>query len=148
MNKFDRCPCRSKSLYHKCCQPYHQGSAPETALALMRSRYSAYALALVNYIVETTHSAHPEYSTDRDKWKKQIRAFCTQTRFDGVKILAFVDGQDEASVTFTAYLRQADTDASFTEKSLFLKENGRWLYKSGEVSDPDGLKLSAADIQL
>ena len=57
--------------------------------------------------------------------------------FDGVKILAFVDGEEEATVTFTAYLRQAEVDASFTEKSFFAKKNGCWLYKSGELSNPD-----------
>jgi SEC-C motif domain protein len=140
MNKFDRCPCRSKSLYHKCCQPYHQGRAAENALALMRSRYSAYALGLVDYIIETTHPEHPESANDSanaDARKAQILAFCTQTHFDGVKILAFMDGQEEATVTFIAYLRQADADASFTEKSFFMKENGRWLYRSGEVPNPD-----------
>jgi SEC-C motif domain protein len=102
----------------------------------MRSRYSAYALGLVDYIIETTHALHPEHSGNEDARKLQIRTFCTQTHFDGVKILAFVDGQEEATVTFTAYLRQSDADASFTEKSLFVKESGRWFYKSGEVSDP------------
>jgi SEC-C motif-containing protein len=137
MNKFDRCPCRSKALYHKCCQPYHLGELAESAEALMRSRYSAYALELVDYIVATTHPAHPDSALEDTVRRTQISEFCRLTRFDGVKILEFVDGPKDATVTFTAYLRQADSDASFSEKSEFAKVDGRWLYKSGLIYDSD-----------
>ena len=103
----------------------------ENALLLMRSRYSAYALGLADYIMETTHPQHPEYSDDRERWKSDIEIFCKHTRFDRLKINDFEDGEDSASVSFTAYLRQADQDATFSETSLFVKENGRWFYKSG-----------------
>ena len=137
MNKYDRCPCRSKLLYHKCCQPYHEGKNPENALALMRSRYTAYALGLVDYIIDTTHPNNAESSADRGTKAKQISSFCTDTRFDGARILDFVDGEQEATVKFVAYLRQHDVDVSFTERSLFEKVNGRWLYKCGDVEAGD-----------
>lgn len=35
--------------------PYHQGQPALTALALMRSRYSAYALKLEAYVLSTWH---------------------------------------------------------------------------------------------
>ena len=120
-------------MYHKCCKRFHDGLLPENALLLMRSRYSAYAFKLADYIMETTHPDHPEYSENREQWKLSIQEFCSQTRFDRLKILEFIDGPETVSATFTAYLRQADQDVSFTEKSLFVKESGRWLYKSGEM---------------
>lgn len=134
MKKFERCPCSTTAAYHKCCKPYHEGTIAQNALLLMRSRYSAYALNLCDYIIETTHPEHPEYCDDRQQWKSDIERFCTQTRFDQLKIREFIDGKNTAFVTFTAFLRQADQDASFTEKSIFVFENGRWLYKSGNNS--------------
>ncbi len=45
------CPCGSGLKYKKCCQKYHKGALPSTALLLMKSRYSAYALGLADYIM-------------------------------------------------------------------------------------------------
>lgn len=134
MKKFEKCPCASKALYHKCCLPYHEGALPENAMRLMRSRYAAYALGLADYIIETTHAEHPEFSHDREKWKQSILQFSKSTNFDHLTIDEFVDGDESATVTFTAQLRQSGSDASFSEKSSFIKENGKWFYKSGEIS--------------
>ncbi len=54
------CPCDSGKPYSKCCEVYHLGSLAPTAEILMRSRYSAYALALknpalTNYLLHTWH---------------------------------------------------------------------------------------------
>ena len=49
------CPCQSGQYYLDCCAPYHQHKAQlESADVLMRSRYSAYTLCHIGYIVETT----------------------------------------------------------------------------------------------
>ena len=49
-----RCPCRKKretETYAECCEPYHMGQkAAPTAEALMRSRYSAFALKDATYL--------------------------------------------------------------------------------------------------
>jgi SEC-C motif-containing protein len=119
------CPCGNPTNYMNCCGKYHHGTLPENALALMRSRYSAYALHLADYIIETTHPQG--YVPSKD----EVLLFCKTTTFEGLKILKFVDGPKEAYVTFTAYLKQGGKNASFTEESYFVKTNGRWLYKSG-----------------
>ncbi|MDH5490482.1 MAG: YchJ family metal-binding protein, partial [Myxococcales bacterium] len=50
------CPCGSGSKQNECCGPLMQGEAQaETAEALMRSRYSAFAVGNVEYIVATHH---------------------------------------------------------------------------------------------
>ncbi len=85
--------------------------------------------------MDTTHPEHPEYMTDRKLWKGDLQNFSRHTRFDKLTILEFVDGEESATVSFTAYLRQSDKDASFSEKSTFIKENGKWFYRSGEVAD-------------
>jgi SEC-C motif-containing protein len=124
------CLCKSEKKYSECCQHYHDGFPPDNALALMRSRYSAYALHLVDYIIKTTHPQSPHYQTNLDAWKKDILAFSENTRFIGLTIEDFVDGEKEAQVTFTAYLMSVGQDTSFRERSLFRKEDAWWLYVS------------------
>ena len=125
------CPCHSGKPYAECCQPYHNGALPQTALLLMRSRYAAYAQHLADYIMLTTHPANPGTMQNREEWSRQIRQFTNDTQFEGLEILAFEDGPLVAFVTFRAVLKQKGRDASFTEKSRFEKVEGRWLYHSG-----------------
>ena len=55
------CPCQSGQAYGECCGVWHHGidesvhaTTPE---ALMRSRYSAYVLGLLDYLLKTWHPA-------------------------------------------------------------------------------------------
>jgi SEC-C motif-containing protein len=98
----------------------------------MRSRYAAYARHLPDYIIATTHRDNPAYTTNTAQWKQDILAFSKTTRFLGLTIHTFLDGPQEAFVVFTARLEQNSLDASFTEKSRFLKEENCWFYVRGE----------------
>lgn len=118
--------------YDGCCGKYHSGALPENALQLMRSRYCAYALGKVEYLIDTTHKKSSTRSPNTGKWSAELLEFCKTTSFDGLEILDFADGKKTATVTFTARLTQAGRDGSFTEKSDFVKENGRWFYKDGK----------------
>ncbi len=113
------CPCHSKQPYATCCAPLHRGEPAPTALALMRSRYSAYALALIDYLLWTTHPRNPHVAT-----RDQLAAFARSTSFVGLDILSAT----KDTVTFKAYLKQGGNDVSFTEQSLFIFEEGRWLW--------------------
>jgi SEC-C motif-containing protein len=126
------CPCGTGKKYEECCKPYHLGKLPENALLLMRSRYSAYALGLSEYIIHTTHPSHPSWKKEKASWEKEISLFSSETQFQRLEILAFVDGEKEAEVTFKAHLLQNGQDASFTELSHFEKVQGKWLYLSGQ----------------
>lgn len=126
------CPCGSGSPYAACCKPFHQGQLPDSALKLMRSRYSAYALCLPDYIIRTTHPANPQFSTDTTQWSQKISEFCLHTEFKKLEILDFQENDNFATVTFVAHLAQDNKDATFTEKSWFEKINGQWLYRNGQ----------------
>ncbi len=115
------CPCHSGKPYANCCEPFHKGSLPATCEQLMRSRYSAYSLGLVDYIIETTH---PDLPVDR----KSTEDFCKNTQFENLRILNATDD----TVTFHATLSQAGHDVSFTEQSTFAKIDGKWLYQKGQ----------------
>jgi SEC-C motif-containing protein len=91
----------------------------------MRSRYAAYALHLTDYIERTTHPQNEQFN------REGLKPFCEQTEFLGLDILDVQEGEASATVTFTAHLAQAGRDASFTEKSLFEKVKGQWMYRAG-----------------
>jgi len=122
------CPCHSGKKYKQCCQSYHKGILPSTAKKLMRSRYSAFALSLAEYIMTTTHPNNSDYTEDKENWRKSILNFSQTTRFLGLKISEFIDGKEEAFVTFEAQLDHG----MLKEKSHFLKVEGKWLYERGE----------------
>lgn len=119
------CPCHSGKLYAECCKPLHGGRPAENALLLMRSRYAAYVLGLADYIIRT--GARPQ---KRD----EILRFSRETVFQGLTIHEWIDGEKEATVTFTAHLLQGGKDVSFTEKSRFVKAEGLWIYQDGAIS--------------
>lgn len=125
------CPCSSGKSYQQCCKKYHEGVFAENALSLMKSRYSAYALSCVSYIIETTHPQSSQYKKNKKNWEHEIELFSKNTVFHKLEIIEFIDGEQKAFVTFKAHLSQNGADVSFTEKSLFEKYQGRWLYKEG-----------------
>lgn len=129
-----KCPCHSGNLYKFCCQPYHDGLNPENALKLMKSRYSAYALNLYHYIIETTHPKSLQFKVDKAEWIRNISQFSLNTQFIGLEILSFEEKEFYAFVTFRAHLIQKNKDCSFTERSYFEKLENKWVYYSGEIS--------------
>ncbi len=132
------CACCSGLRYSDCCKPFHLSACPRTALELMRSRYSAYAFGLSDYIIDSTHPSNPEYSSDRKRWKRQIDDFSSSTQFQKLEILESSHTERctieaLATVTFHAFLSQKGRDISFIEKSYFEKKSGRWLYLRGDI---------------
>jgi SEC-C motif domain protein len=127
-----KCPCHSGTNYDKCCGPYHSNlRSPATPLELMRSRYSAYALDLAEYIIETTHPKSPLYEKSRSDWLHYIHEFHKTTTFEGL----IIESYDETHVTFFAILKTDSKDTSFREKSLFKKFKGLWRYVRKETPE-------------
>lgn len=129
------CPCYSKRPFQTCCGPWLAGKPAPTPETLMRSRFAAYALGNVGYIMRTTHPQSPHRQRPQKAWRQDLEAFCRQTDFLGLQILQIGEPQDNRGwVTFRATLMRAGHDVSFTEKSQFERVNGRWLYHSGEFA--------------
>lgn len=89
----------------------------------MRSRYSAYALGLVDYVLATTHPDGPPTSAE------SVARFCRDTAFEGLTVEHHSEDGDHGEVRFHAQLTQHGQDASFSEHSVFERVDGRWLYK-------------------
>jgi len=94
----------------------------------MRSRFAAYAMGNVDYILATTHPQGEHHRDDTEAWRTDVLQFCKATTFSGLEIL---DAGD-TFVCFHATLQQGGADVSFTEHSTFAKHDGRWAYVSGE----------------
>ena len=128
------CPCKSKKFYKDCCQKYHLNKEfPKNALELMRSRFSAYALKEVDYIIKTSHPKNVCFTQSMSDYKKEIENFCNITTFKNLEILDFTEEKDHAFVTFVAYLTTDEKNITFTEISHFENNNNKWLYKDGQI---------------
>ena len=134
-DRIKSCPCHSGKLYAQCCGPLHEGSATcQHVEALMRSRYSAYALGNVAYILSTSD---PKIlpPTPSLSWTQEVLDFARGTKFVGLKILSSRQSGGKGSVTFQALLQRLDgQDSSFQEEAHFTRHHGRWYYSGGKVS--------------
>lgn len=128
------CPCCSGKPYANCCQKYHKGVIPENALALMGSRYSAYALGLAAYLIQTTHPQSPHVVKDQKQWLNQIMAFSRTVSFDGLEILKTEQLGSESFVTFVAHLSKEGADLTFTERSRFIYDGNVLKYLDGTIA--------------
>jgi len=133
MSKFspnNPCPCGSTLKYKKCCSVYHKGARAKNALLLMKSRYSAFATSNSKYLIKTTHKDNIDYQTNKKDWLRELDIYCKEVDFISLEIIDFIDGKNEAYLTFKAQL----STGYLMEKSKFLNIGGEWLYVSGEIS--------------
>lgn len=116
------CPCGSGAAFTACCQPYHQGATVPTPEALMRSRYTAFALNSRDYLLATWHaSTRPtQLSPDPD------------TQWKALTIVAAPPANErQGTVHFLAYFREQNRWHVLEENSRFVFEDGRWWYVDG-----------------
>jgi len=132
----DLCPCHSGRKYKKCCRRAHAGDPTPGPEALMRSRYSAYALGMVEHILRTTDPTGPHFEADTAHWRTEVRTFCAAASFDGLELLQVEARGDQGIVDFRANISSEDGAAVMAERSLFRRVDGHWLYHSGQRLDP------------
>jgi len=102
----------------------------------MPTRYTAYAIGNVDFIMKTTHPGGPQWNADRASWKAELVAYCRAIEFVGLRVLEHEidEAAGRAFVTFRAELARDGAAMGFSERSLFVREDGVWLYHSGEES--------------
>lgn len=126
------CPCGSGRAYRQCCEPAISGRQPAaTAEALMRSRYTAFALGLPDYLVETL-AAEKREPDEGALLAEQMAA----TVWTGLRILDCRDGgasDDRGEVEFIASFETPAEKGQLHERSRFRREQGRWVYVDGDV---------------
>jgi len=127
------CYCCSKREFEYCCQPFIGGTAKTaTALMLMRSRYTAYALLEVEYILRTTHP-----STRKFHDREAIQRWAKSSSWKKLEIIATTNGNStdkQGTVEFKAYyLDENQKPQIHHENSNFRKELGKWFFVDGKV---------------
>ena len=128
-----KCYCNSNKEFSQCCQPIILGAAKaETAEQLMRSRYSAYVVADINYLLNSHHK-----STRPTKERKNILKWAKSVRWIGLEVISTQKGtatDSDGYVEFKAMFEENGKLDYIHEKSYFVKENSLWYYKSGTHS--------------
>ncbi|MBA2709686.1 MAG: SEC-C domain-containing protein [Tatlockia sp.] len=125
-----QCPCGSQKNYLTCCglliNEQCEASSPE---ALMRSRYTAYTLARIDYIKKTM-TGKPAEAFDEissEKWAKQVN-------WKGLKILSsFMENEQLGFVEFIASFLEQGKKQSIHELSKFERIGGKWFYTQGST---------------
>ncbi|NBQ89858.1 MAG: hypothetical protein EBS47_03015 [Betaproteobacteria bacterium] len=122
------CPCGSGLLLQACCARWHEGEqrlqAPD-AQALMRSRYSAYALGRTDYLLATWHpSTRPAH----------LEALPAGLKWLGLEVRRHeATGPASAVVEFVARSKSGGKAHRLHECSRFVLEAGQWWYVDGQV---------------
>ncbi|WP_240157258.1 YchJ family protein [Pseudonocardia broussonetiae] len=111
------CPCGLPATYPACCGRYHAGAAAPTAEALMRSRFSAFAVGDAAYLRETWDPATRPRRVDVDP----------ATRWTHLEVLDRTGGGLLES-TGTVRFRAHHDGGVVAEDSRFRRAGGRWLY--------------------
>lgn len=123
-----QCPCCSFLPYDMCCRPFHDGEkkAP-SALALMRSRFSAYAQKKSSYIIET-------FVTEEQKQQRlsDIEASFQSTTWTRLEILKVYSEREQERVQFAAFCTRGGREFVLKEDSAFRKEEEGWRYWGAE----------------
>jgi len=122
------CPCGSTKPYGDCCKLIHDNHAlaslPEQ---LMRARYSAHTLKLIDFVVKTYHS-----SCNAEGEKKGI-VESVNMDWQRLEIIEAPHPKDDTGfVEFKAYLLEQGTEHCMHERSRFIREQGYWYYIDGE----------------
>ena len=123
------CPCggvpEGASLA-ACCGPYLAGEAwPPTPGAVMRSRYTAYAVGDSDHLFRTWHPATRPADVDPD----------AGLVWTGLEIVSESGDGTEGVVEFAAHWTSGEGGVrqrgAVRERSTFTRRAGRWVYRDG-----------------
>ena len=131
MAKPTPCPCGSGEPAAACCALYHDGVPAPTALALMRSRYTAFVRGEIDYLMET-HDPATRAGVD----KRALSTWSRDTLWMGLEIFATEAGGEADETGIVEFIARGVTNGQpFTqrERSRFRRVDGRWVYTDGAV---------------
>lgn len=135
-----QCPCGSQLNYLICCGQYidNQESAASPEI-LMRSRYTAYSQAKIDYIEKTMYGIALEgfNATEAANWARQV----SWTGLQIVKSYMDEKNVDRGYVEFIASYREQGKDQTIHELSQFQRYEGKWFYTNGtHIKTPPAAK--------
>jgi SEC-C motif domain protein len=115
------CPCGLGDDYDSCCGRFHSGTPAPTAESLMRSRYSAFAVGDIRYLLRTWHPSSRPPELTLDPALRWTRLAVLETNEGGLFDAA-------GTVRFRAIYVQAGQRGVHAETSRFVRQDGLWTY--------------------
>lgn len=129
MTDTNNCPCHSGRPYAECCEQLLSGAHPaSTAEALMRSRYTAYVVRDIAYLLRSWNSSTRPDTIDPaaiPEWR-------------GLHIVRIEKGMESdcrGVVEFIATSFSRENVWRLHEVSRFVQEGGQWFYIDGDIRD-------------
>lgn len=122
------CPCGIKKDYAECCGPFIEDrQVPSTPEALMRSRYSAYTQANMDYIAQTMKSPAKDRfdAGSAEEWAKNVEWLKLEVKTSSVE-------DKKGFVEFIAYFKEKGEIHTLHEMSEFRLDDGKWFYVDGK----------------
>lgn len=129
------CFCGNQKYYSECCLPFISGNLkPETPEQLMRSRYSAFCIKDIEYLISTHH-----HSKQQPNEREILAQTINETQWLGLKVLKTDKrriNQVVGHVEFAAFYKNNNKIEQLHENSKFIYENGQWYYLDGVMLEP------------
>lgn len=134
------CACGTGKVYSDCCGVFIDHiKIPSTPEELMRSRYTAYSQANIDYIMQTMKSPA---SNGFDP--ESARQWANNISWAGLDVLRTSHDSTHGIVEFIAYYYLDNKKHKLHEVSEFQFEKGKWYYVDG--IQPDDKKIGRNDI--
>lgn len=128
MTMSEMCVCGSGKTYFNCCGRFiEKEEIATTPEELMRSRYTAYTKANIEYIVKTMQGVAAQGFD-----KEQARHWAEQAKWLKLKVLNTRRDQDKGFVEFIATYLLNNKQQSIHEISEFQYINNHWYYVDGK----------------
>lgn len=133
------CPCGSGVDFDKCCGPYLMGERPApTAKALMRARYTAYAMCDIDYLFKTSGpKVQKEFDADGSK------RWAESSVWTGLEVLRTEEGGENDAkglVEFVAHYSIKGKDFDHHEIADFEKIGTEWRFIDGRIIGPEPVR--------
>ena len=128
------CYCNSQENYEDCCLSYLTGKLkPKNPEQLMRSRYSAFCVKNIDYLIATHHPSKRQ-ANERALLEKTIN----NTQWLGLKVVKAQNDIKNPGVGYVEFVAFYESNgvAQLHEKSKFVLENDEWHYFDGVLLEP------------
>lgn len=140
MNSPATCPCTSGLPLEACCGPILDGQTAATPAALMRARYSAYALQRIDFLRD---SLAPEERKAFDE--KSVGDWSRDSEWLGLEIRRTEKGEPGDTVGYVEFLatfKQEGVTRQHHELAEFRFIEDRWFFHDGRAVRPAPVRIT------
>jgi SEC-C motif-containing protein len=144
------CPCGTGRPLADCCGPFVQLAAePPDPVALMRSRYTAFALGQTEWLWRSLHEGYEDRARPEAEVRAELARACRTYKYRGLWILDHdLPAPDRARVLFFVRLYEKGKARSFVERSDFQHQEAGWRYRGGRMLAASGISGDPLQLRL